>query len=215
MSPILDTNLSIDILNSHSPSLIEDDHSIELSRRNFIKDMGKLLIGAGLISNSDLALAGVDTHFWHRPRELYLYNANTKEYARFIYFKDGQYIPQGIKTACYLLRDHHVNKSVFMDYRLLDLLRAVYGYFQINQIITPLVIHSGFRTVETNNKLSKEGAAKNSMHLYGKAVDFHVPNISLKVLESLGKYYQQGGVGFYPNKNFLHLDTGRVRYWKG
>jgi uncharacterized protein YcbK (DUF882 family) len=24
---------------------------------------------------------------------------------------------------------------------------------------------------------------------------------------------QRGGVGFYPNKNFIHLDTGSVRTW--
>jgi len=32
-----------------------------------------------------------------------------------------------------------------------------------------IVITSGYRTLKTNNTLSREGAAKNSMHLYGKA----------------------------------------------
>lgn len=216
MSSLIETNISIDILNQFEISQIATDLSVQhLDRRAFLKKM--VVSGLALLPATTLSAENVnlDTSFWQRPKELYLYRRDTKEYARFIYFQNGQWDVQGLRTACYLLRDIHQNKSVYMDGRLLDLLRAVYGYFQINNHITPLVITSGYRTVTTNSKLSKEGAAKNSMHLYGKAVDFYVPNIPLKTLEALGKYYQQGGVGFYPNRQFLHLDTGNVRYWQG
>lgn len=222
MQSLIETNISIDILNQLDLHSIQDNslqivssETPNLSRRGFLKQISAVSAGCLLSSLSNNSFGVIDTQFWQRPKELWLHRQATGEYARFIYFQNGQWDVRGLRTACYLLRDTHENKSVYMDPKLLDLLRAVYGYFQLNGRIMPLVITSGFRTVKTNQKLSKEGAVKNSMHLYGKATDFYVPNIPLNTLEALGKYYQQGGVGFYPNKHFLHLDTGRIRYWKG
>jgi uncharacterized protein YcbK (DUF882 family) len=31
--------------------------------------------------------------------------------------------------------------------------------------------------------------------------------------ESLSVVYAAGGVGYYPETNFIHLDTGRLRRW--
>ena len=37
--------------------------------------------------------------------------------------------------------------------------------------------------------------------------------VTLNQLVAMAKHYQVGGVGSY--NSFVHVDTGRVRYWRG
>ena len=62
-------------------------------------------------------------------------------------------------------------------------------------------------------------AARQSLHLQGKAADFRVPRLSAEVLGGLVKSFRTGGVGFYyrsgPSGGWIHTDTGLQRSWKG
>jgi len=60
---------------------------------------------------------------------------------------------------------------------------------------------------------SHSGVASHSLHIEGKAIDIRVPGIHLEHLRDTAKSLKIGGVGFYPASNFVHVDTGRVRYW--
>ena len=51
--------------------------------------------------------------------------------------------------------------------------------------------------------------------MVGKAIDIRVPGVKLDHLRSAAASLKIGGVGFYPSSNFVHVDTGRVRYWYG
>lgn len=80
----------------------------------------------------------------------------------------------------------------------------------------PFVITSGLRTQATNSRI--EGAARNSMHLpdengFFRAVDIHSPAVPPKEIAALAKLAQEGGVGIYSSRGFIHVDTGRVRTW--
>ena len=57
------------------------------------------------------------------------------------------------------------------------------------------------------------GVAEHSLHLQGKAIDIRVPKRRLKAVREAAVKLEQGGVGYYPRSNFVHLDVGRVRYW--
>jgi uncharacterized protein YcbK (DUF882 family) len=57
------------------------------------------------------------------------------------------------------------------------------------------------------------GVASRSLHMVGKAADIRVPGVKLDTLRAAARSLQLGGVGFYPSSNFVHVDTGRVRYW--
>jgi len=57
------------------------------------------------------------------------------------------------------------------------------------------------------------GVAKKSQHLVGKAIDVRLRGLDLKVLRDSAKNLKLGGVGYYAGSNFVHVDTGRVRYW--
>ena len=49
----------------------------------------------------------------------------------------------------------------------------------------------------------------------GKAIDLRLPGVALVDLRDAALSLQAGGVGFYPNDNFVHVDTGAVRSWGG
>lgn len=82
-----------------------------------------------------------------------------------------------------------------------------------------ILIHSGYRSPAYNQKLSirNENVARNSLHQYGQAIDFSVPGMPIKKVCSYTLYARNvmgyGGVGYYPNTGFVHLDSGNTREW--
>src|SRR5947207_11966915 len=73
---------------------------------------------------------------------------------------------------------------------------------------------SAYRTRETNAMLARTtfGVADNSQHIYGRALDV---NLSDRLEEAMrtARAMQRGGVGWYPQSRFIHLDSGPVRNW--
>ncbi|MGD8546952.1 MAG: DUF882 domain-containing protein [Thiohalophilus sp.] len=51
------------------------------------------------------------------------------------------------------------------------------------------------------------------MHTRGKAIDIRLPGTELKHLRQAALSLKAGGVGYYPKSNFIHVDTGRPRFW--
>lgn len=72
----------------------------------------------------------------------------------------------------------------------------------------PLVINSATRCEKHN---AAEGGAPGSLHLTGQAFDLAIGDHDRKVLlEAAGTV---GFTGFGFGQNFLHVDTGRKRFW--
>ncbi len=111
------------------------------------------------------------------------------------------------------LRDHYTNQATHMDERLLDVLTRVAGKFSAKRI----EVVSGYRSPKYNLMLRKKGhqVARHSQHMEGNAVDFRVRGVATKVVLHYVRSLHAGGVGFYPHSQFVHTDTGRVRYWHG
>ena len=180
------------------------------SRREFLAATASS--AAGLLLPTGFAWAAADDQdFWAQPRRLRLYRPDIREAISEVYWADGHVVESGYLRICQIMRDTHVNQSVYMDLRLLDLCRAVQGYMEYYSFTKPLIINSGYRSPITNAKT--EGAAKNSMHMHGRALDFSMPDVPSNYMGSLASHYQGGGVGFYPGAGFTHMDTGSVRYW--
>ena len=57
------------------------------------------------------------------------------------------------------------------------------------------------------------GVARKSLHQVGMAIDIRVPGRRLRDLRRAAFVLKAGGVGYYPRSRFVHVDTGRVRYW--
>ena len=47
----------------------------------------------------------------------------------------------------------------------------------------------------------------------GKAIDINLPGVELSRLRRAALSLKAGGVGYYPGDGFVHVDTGRVRFW--
>jgi len=56
------------------------------------------------------------------------------------------------------------------------------------------------------------GVADNSQHIYGRALDIYLPARLDEAMDA-ARAMQRGGVGWYPDSHFIHLDSGPVRNW--
>jgi uncharacterized protein YcbK (DUF882 family) len=145
-------------------------------------------------------------------RQLAFYNLHTGEKLSTTYWAEGEYIAQELHNLDYLLRDHRSGEVMAMDKNLLDLL-----YVLQQQVDKQGAYHviSGYRSPKTNAKLRQhsKGVAKRSLHMQGKAIDVRLPGVELKHLRQAALQLKSGGVGYYPKSNFVHIDTGRPRFW--
>jgi uncharacterized protein YcbK (DUF882 family) len=148
---------------------------------------------------------------------LVLERVGTGEYAAEPFTLDGKTLYwAGYKKLCAILRDEHVPSYegfVQINVRTIEALWSVQSYLRGASIEQPIMVHSGYRTPQTNAQI--EGAARLSYHMWGKAVDFHVPGVALSDLAGICEACPaSGGVGYYPD-GWVHMDTGPKRYWEG
>lgn len=164
-------------------------------------------LGAALIVRPAAAPAS-------EPRELRLYNVNTGESFRDAYHNGEGYLAPAWQRLDWFLRDHHVDQSMRMDPGVFDLLwRLQNRYLAVHGRTVTINIHSAFRTEETNTRLLSEGAARNSLHKVGKAVDVTVQGLGIYFLADRVREIGAGGVGIYWRARFCHIDTGPPRFW--
>ncbi len=78
-------------------------------------------------------------------------------------------------------------------------------------------IVSAYRHPKYNLWLRKKGreVASKSKHTEGQAIDFQLPGVPIKKLYRYLLKTHDGGVGFYRSSEFVHVDTGDKRTWKG
>jgi len=116
-------------------------------------------------------------------------------------------------TVNRFLRCHFTNEPRDMDGALAKTLRDAARHFGRTRID----IVSGFRAPKYNLMLRKKGreVARDSQHTHGNAVDFRIPGVTVHALQAWAKSLRLGGVGLYEGSGFIHVDTGRVRYWNG
>lgn len=177
-----------------------------MDRRNFLKM-------AGMVSAASLfpTLGSANTTLPYK-KSLSFYNIHTGEKLETTFWAEGSYIPEALSEINYLLRDYRNNAVTEMDIELFDLLYALRTNLNSRE---PFNVISGYRSPETNEKLRghSTGVAKKSLHMEGKAIDINLPGRNLADLRKVAIGLGQGGVGYYPSSNFVHVDRGRVRTW--
>ncbi len=179
------------------------------SRRFFLKSslVGMLVLSSRLMFPESASAASFP------EGRLRLYNAHTDERLRVTYRKrSGRYDQEALKDINYLLRCHHSKKVCQMDVQLLEYVNQVEKLVGRGQEIH---IYSAYRSPSYNNLLVRlgRGAAPNSLHTSGQAVDFAIPGVRLSRIRRAAVKLRLGGVGYYGRRGFIHLDTGPVRYW--
>lgn len=180
-----------------------------VSRRTFLCRAGALSLLGAAPAIASPALAGIRVY----EREIALDHTHTLEKVQLVYALNDDYIPPALRQLNVFLRDHYSGAIGSMDPALYD---------QLNQIRTLLntkdsfEVISGYRDPKTNEHLRKTrggGVAKNSLHMYGKAIDVRLPGVPLAELRDAAISLNAGGVGYYPTEQFIHVDTGKVRTW--
>jgi uncharacterized protein YcbK (DUF882 family) len=148
------------------------------------------------------------------PGEVTLRNNTSGERARIRLLDGGRVLPAGARALARFLRCGADDRGDTIDKGLLRLLDAVADRFGRSR---ELVIVSGYRSPEYNRLRRKQSreVAKESQHVEGKAIDLRVEGVTIMALRDFLKSQRKGGVGFYPDSNFVHMDVGRVRSWSG
>ncbi len=178
----------------------------DVGRRGFLKwvagGIGALALAPDLLKAAVL-----------RERYLLFHNPNTGESVRQVYWtpRDG-YIREAVNTISWALRDHHNDQVRQFDPNVLDQLYALQLQLGLGQ---PVNVISAYRSPSTNWMLC-EGSrrvARRSYHMHAMALDIRVPGGRVSDLYRAARGLGAGGVGYYPRSNFVHIDSGPVRYW--
>jgi len=148
-------------------------------------------------------------------RDLSMNHTHTREKISVTYAKGASYLPEALSDLNHFLRDHYTGLVGRMDPGLYDILHSLRSSLGAR---APYHIISGYRSPHTNERLRTTrggGVARRSLHMDGKAVDIRIPGVPLKELRDAALELKRGGVGYYPGSDFIHVDTGKVRSWKG
>jgi len=182
-------------------------------RRSFLKSSAVMasVLGAPAVARAK-SVPSASAATASGERILRLYNTHTGETTRSVFWAEGQFIPDALQDINKLLRDHRNNQVAAIDPQLLVLLDRISTQFGDHPTIHVI---SGYRSPETNAKLHENtsGVAKHSLHMDGKAIDVRIPGKDLAKLHKAAMAAKGGGVGYYPDSQFVHMDVGRVRYW--
>jgi uncharacterized protein YcbK (DUF882 family) len=117
-----------------------------------------------------------------------LYHTHTRERLDVVYRRGSDYVPEALVRVDRFLRDHRTGDVHHYDPRLLDLL-------------------SGLDRTHTT------GIAKHSLHMQAEAIDIRLPGIKTVAVRDAALALHRGGVGYYAQSDFVHVDLGRVRRW--
>ena len=147
-----------------------------------------------------------------RERRLVLFNTHTREKLDVCYARGESYRSEALSAVNHILRDHRTNEVNPIDPRLLDLLCAIRSKAGPDAC---LHIISGYRSPGTNRRLRQQGrgVARKSLHMQGHAADIRIPGLATSRLRRMALTLRQGGVGYYPQSDFVHVDIGPVRSW--
>lgn len=173
------------------------------TRRDLLKSAVCLLPA---IAVPGLSLAAVP-----QTRRLRFSHCHTSEKLDVIYSEAGMYLPDALEEINGLLRDFRSGEVHPIDTGLLDILFEL----QTRTGGDVYEIISGYRSPATNEMLRKKGGgvARRSYHMRGMAMDVRLRGVDTARLREAALALKAGGVGYYPRSDFIHLDTGRVRFW--
>lgn len=125
---------------------------------------------------------------------------------------DGRYDDAALAEIARFFRSRSDDRSGPMSLRLIELLDYVEDHYRPRQMI----LVSGYRSPDFNQALRAGGhrVAQASMHTEGMAADVQPVGLDLRRLWNTLRREQLGGVGLYQSEGFVHLDTGKARFWE-
>jgi uncharacterized protein YcbK (DUF882 family) len=126
--------------------------------------------------------------------------------------RDGTYDSAALAQIEHFFRSREDGREAPVSVRLVELLAYIQDRYHPRQ----MVLLSGFRSPTFNADLRNAGGAvaQASLHTDAMAADIMFTGLDMarlwRQLRSLGT----GGVGYYRQNKFLHVDTGPPRFWE-
>jgi len=175
------------------------------SRRAFLEALGAALV-VGAVAPRRLVAGAKE------ERVLSFVNTHTRERITTPYFADGRYLPKETQALAAFLRDHRTGEEHAIDPALFDILHELR---LATGTRSPFHVISGYRSPRTNAMLRVQGSgvASGSLHVQGRAIDIRLADVDSASLRDAALALGRGGVGYYRDSDFVHVDTGRVRRW--
>ena len=176
-----------------------------LGRRRFLLDS----LGAAAALSGVARKAAAVTAATSR---LSFYHIHTGEKLAITYREHGEVVPDALTEINRYLRDFRTEQVHVIDVALLDKLNALYTAFEGRGNFEVI---SGYRSPHTNAVLRQvtTGVAEHSLHIEGRAIDVRLTSAKTSSLRDAALAMKSGGVGYYAESNFVHIDTGKTRSW--
>lgn len=171
------------------------------------------LLGISLLAAAGVAAAEPPRFFFSGDGVLRLAHGHFNERIEARYRdRDGKYDPEALARLRRFFRSRDNGEEGDVSLRLVELIDYVEDRYHPSQV----VLLSGYRSPNLNEQLRANGAraAKSSLHSEGIAADLALRGLDLRKLWIDLREKQAGGVGYYRKEGFLHLDTGRPRFWE-
>lgn len=147
-------------------------------------------------------------------KRLTLKNLHTPETVTVTFRRGGAYAPEALEKIEAILRDYRTGERHPIDLPLLDYLHDVARIAQVDPVFSVI---SGYRSPKTNAMLHERSGevSSHSLHMEGRAIDVRLAGVDCADLADKALGMKRGGVGYYRQSDFVHLDTGRFRTWRG
>ena len=147
-------------------------------------------------------------------RSINMISRRTGERFKGIYCIDNEYIPEVLDEINYVMRDWRRNEVKSIDRRTIDIIAASHNLLNTDE---PYTLLSGYRSAKTNAMLRRRSrsVARDSLHISGQAADIRLSSRSVKQIYKAAAKCNGGGVGRYYRSNFVHMDCGPIRRWRG
>ncbi len=184
--------------------------SDRMSRRQILRMGGLAALAWAVPSSVRAAISNISEPF--SLKRLSFFNTHTNEQLESVYWASGNYLTAELRRIDHILRDPLTGETKEMDIRLLDLLHRLRQNLAASN---PFHVICGYRSPQTNAALRQKstGVASHSFHITGQAVDIRLPGVPLASLHRAALELKAGGVGYYPQSDFVHVDVGPVRTW--
>jgi uncharacterized protein YcbK (DUF882 family) len=145
-------------------------------------------------------------------RRVSFVHTHTGERFATTYWGDGAYLDKELARVEDFLRDFRTGERHPIDPALLD---QLHDLAELTGTSAPFQVISGYRSPQTNAllKATRGGQASHSLHMTGQAIDIRLADVSTASIRDAALDLGKGGVGFYRDADFVHVDTGRVRRW--
>ena len=173
------------------------------------------LVLSGSVGSARAAGGAGDVGYLGEQYHLRMHHLHTGESIDVVYRVGDRYVPGALAKLNYFLRDHRTQDESAYDPKEFDLLHELMA--KLNRPDGVIDIVCGYRTPWSNAYLrhgtAASGVAQHSQHMLAKAIDIRVPGVTTAALRDAALSLHEGGVGYYPVSQFVHVDVGPVRRW--